>query len=171
MARYGRLLTEAQWEKIRPLLPKQPKRPRGGRPRAHDRKVLEGNLWILRSGARWQDLPEEFPHPSTCCRRLRDWEEQEVWLQIWRAFLSELNERQQLDWSESFLDGSFAPAKKGAVESKTKRARGRSGWCWSTARAFLCDRLTEGFAIGSRQFPSRLGLLRRLGFRSGPNCL
>ncbi len=35
MARYGRLLTDAQWEKIQPLLPKRPKRPRGGRPRRH----------------------------------------------------------------------------------------------------------------------------------------
>ncbi len=116
MARYGRLLTDAQWEKIRPLLPKHPKRPRGGRPPADDRKVLEGILWILRSG------------------------EQEVWLEIWRAFLSELNERQQLQWSESFLDGSFAPAKKGAAESeKPSGARGRSGWWWSTARVFLWE--------------------------------
>jgi transposase len=38
-------------------------------------------------------LPEEFPSPSTCWRRLRDWEEQEVWLEIWRVFLSEWNER------------------------------------------------------------------------------
>ena len=68
MARYGRLLTDAQWEKIRPLFPQRPPRPRGGRPPANDRKVLEGILWILRSVARWQDLPEEFPHPSTCCR-------------------------------------------------------------------------------------------------------
>ena len=44
----------------------------GGRPPAPDRKVLEGILWILRSGARWQDLPEEFPSPSTCWRRLRE---------------------------------------------------------------------------------------------------
>ena len=140
MARYGRLLTDAQWEKIQPLLPKLLKRPRGGRPRADDRKVLEGILWILRSGARWQDLPEEFPSPATCWRRLRDWEEQEVWLKIWRAFLSELNERQQLKWSESFLDGSFAPAKKGAAESeKPSGARGRSGWWWSTARVFLWE--------------------------------
>jgi len=51
-----------------------------GRPRANDRKVLEGILWILRSGARWQDLPEEFPSPVTCWRRLWDWEEQQVWL-------------------------------------------------------------------------------------------
>jgi transposase len=91
--------------------------------------VLEGILWILRSGARWQDLPEEFPSPATCWRRLRDWEEQGVWLAIWRAFLAELNERQQLKWSESFLDGSFAPAKKGAAKSaRPSGARGQSGW-------------------------------------------
>jgi len=52
MARYGRLLSDAQWEKIRPLLPKRPSRPRGGRLLAPDRKALEGILWILRSGAR-----------------------------------------------------------------------------------------------------------------------
>ena len=76
MVRYGCLLTDAQWEKIAPLLPKVRKSRQGGRPRAKDRKVLEGILWILRSGARWQDLPEEFPSPSTCWRRLRDWEGQ-----------------------------------------------------------------------------------------------
>jgi len=67
-------------------------------------------------------------------------EEQEVWLEIWRTFLSELNERQQLKWSESFMDGSFAPAKKGATESeKPSGVRGRSGWWWSTARVFLWE--------------------------------
>jgi len=60
MARYGRLLTDAQWEKIRPC-----SRNEGNAPRADDRlpttaKVLEGILWILRSGARWCDLPVEF---------------------------------------------------------------------------------------------------------------
>jgi transposase len=140
MPRYGRLLTDAQWEKIQPLLPKRPKRRQGGRPPANDRKVLEGILWILRSGARWQDLPEEFPHPSTCWRRLRDWEERGIWLSIWRAFLSELNQRQQLNWSESFLDGSFAPAKKGASEwAKPAGGKARSGWWWSTARVFLWE--------------------------------
>src|SRR5579859_6215931 len=124
MARYGRLLTDAQWEKIRPLRPQRLPRPRGGRPPAPERKVLEGILWILRSGARWQDLPEEFPSPPTCWRRLRDWEEQGVWLTIWRAFLAELNEQQQLKWSESFLDGSFAPAKKGLRSGKDQAGQG-----------------------------------------------
>src|ERR1700722_1247698 len=47
MARYGRLLTDAQWEKIRPWLPKRPRRPRGGRPPANDRKVLEDSANAL----------------------------------------------------------------------------------------------------------------------------
>ena len=142
MRRYSRLLTDAQWTKIDPLLPRPRKRPRGGRPPAANRRVLEGILWILRSGARWQDLPGEFPSPSTCWRRLRDWEEQGVWLRLWGTFLAELNERQRLKWSECFLDGSFAPAKKGAPPSaRPSGARGRSGWWWSTAAVFLweCD--------------------------------
>src|SRR5580700_4306545 len=112
-----------------------------GRPSVDREPSCPGRvLWILRSGARWQDLPEKYPHPSTCWRRLRDWDEQGVWLNIWRAFLSELNERQQLKWSESFLDGSFAPAKKGAAElEKPSGRRGRSGWWWSTAAVFLWE--------------------------------
>jgi len=102
--------------------------------------VLEGILWILRSGARWCDLPDEFPSPSTCWRRLRDWEEQGIWLTIWRAFLAELNQREQLDWSESFLDGSFAPAKKGARKSEKPSDR------------LLHDHLTQGFEMSSSHF-------------------
>jgi hypothetical protein len=45
---------------------------------------------------------------------VREWDERGVWFKTWRESLSELNERRQLEWSESFLDGSFAPAKKGA---------------------------------------------------------
>jgi transposase len=170
MARSGPLLTEAQWKKIAPLLPKPPQHRKGGRPWIENRRVLEGILWILRSGARWQDLPEKYPHPSTCWRRLRDWEEQGVWLRIWRAFLSELNERQQWKWSESFLDGSFAPAKKGAAESeKPSGARGRSGW-WvdgtglplgdhlhsaSPAEVRLAETTLAAIRVGRRQHPGR----------------
>ncbi len=70
MARYGRLLTDAQWEKIRPLLPKRRKRPHGGRPPADDRKVLEGILWILAAGlagviCRWS-FPRLRPVGGDC---------------------------------------------------------------------------------------------------------
>ena len=86
-----------------------PKRSGPGRPRANDRDVLEGILWILRTGAPWQNLPDIYPSPSTCWRRLKQWEEQDIWLLIWRTFLSELDANGALDWQESFIDGSFAP--------------------------------------------------------------
>jgi hypothetical protein len=102
--------------------------------------VVEGILWVLKTGARWRDLPPEYPSASTCWRRLRRWEKQGVWLNIWRAFLSELDRKGKLDWSESFLDGSFAPAKKGALASaQPSGAKARSGWWWSTARVFLWE--------------------------------
>lgn len=56
--RHEVLLTDRQWERIRPLIPVRPKSPRGGRPPADDRACLEGMLWVLKSGARWRDLPE-----------------------------------------------------------------------------------------------------------------
>src|SRR5208283_3506222 len=66
-----RLLTDEQWELIEPLLPK-PKRRRDkrGRPPTPNRPCFEGILWILQTGAAWHFLPDEFPSPSTCWRRL-----------------------------------------------------------------------------------------------------
>jgi transposase len=134
------LLTDKQWKLIEPLLPGLPKSKKGGRPWASNRAVFEGILWILRSGARWQDLPDQYPSPSTCWRRLQKWEEDDVWLTIWRAFLSTLDERRQLDWSEAFADGSFAPAKKGGrVLGKPSGGKAQSGWWWSTAKVFLWE--------------------------------
>ena len=140
MARPRTQLTDERWARIEPLLPKFKRSRKGGRKPVENRRILEGILWVLRSGARWQDLPDEFPSPSTCWRRLHDWEEQDVWLDIWRAFLSELDEKGQLDWAETFADGSFAPAKKGApVLERPNAERVRSGWWWSTAKVFLSE--------------------------------
>lgn len=133
----GEYLTEKQWRKIQPLLPKLKSR---GRPWQDNRPVLEGILWMLRTGARWKDLPERYPHPSTCWRRLKLWHEQGIWLKIWRAFLAELNERGRLDWSEAFLDGTFASAKKGDSASERQNgARAQSSWFWQTAGVFLWE--------------------------------
>jgi transposase len=110
-------LTQSQWEKIEPLLPKLKKSKRGGRPWANSRKAFEGILWIYKTGAPWADLPKQYPSPSTCRRRLKLWEQHNVWLDAWRTFLAELDQRRQLDWSEAFVYGSFTPAKKGANAS------------------------------------------------------
>ena len=133
-------LSDTQWEKIQPFLP-EPRQPRrGGRPPVDNRACLEGILWVLRSGARWKDLPRHFPSASTCWRRLQQWEEQGLWLRIWRAYLGELDAQGRLNWEETFADASFAPAKKGAPASaRPAKARVRSGWWWSTAKVFLWE--------------------------------
>jgi transposase len=70
----------------------------GGRSWIENYRIPEGILQILGSGAHWQHLSEKHPNCSTCWRRSRDGEEQGVWLNIWRTFLNELNERRQLEF-------------------------------------------------------------------------
>jgi len=140
MARGQSELTNKQWTKLAPLLPEQKPSPKGGRRPIPNRPCFEGILWVLRSGARWKDLPKRFPSPSTCWRRLRDWEEQGVWMKAWRTFLAELDVKHRLRWYEVFADGTFSPAKKGARRSARRNAeRVRSLWWWQTARVFLWE--------------------------------
>ncbi|MEW6118157.1 MAG: transposase [Nitrospirota bacterium] len=128
-------LTEKQWEKVREHLPEYKRSPKGGRPRANDRKCFEGILWILWTGAQWSELPKEYGSPTTCWRRLREWEDSGVLLNLWRAFLCDLSDQQKLKWDECFADGSFVSAKKGeGMSERRSAARERSGWYWSMAR-------------------------------------
>lgn len=87
-----------------------------GRPRADDRRTLEAILFVLRSGARWHDVPAEFGSGVTAWRRLKQWEEAGVWEAVWRALLASLDAQGKLEWAQAFLDGSFVPAKKGDSE-------------------------------------------------------
>ena len=135
------LLTDEQWKLIEPLLPEpQRRKDNRGRPWASNRVCLEGILWVLKTGAPWRFLPAQYPSPATCWRRLKQWEEEGVWLNAWRTLLGVLDGEGLLKWEESFLDGSFAPAKKGAPQSaKPSVARARSGWYCSTAKVFCWD--------------------------------
>jgi transposase len=64
-------LTEKQWAKLASLLPEEKRRDDGkGRPPADKRQVINGILWVLRTGAPWKDLPERYPSRSTCHRWL-----------------------------------------------------------------------------------------------------
>ena len=139
MKRFESEVTDQQWEKISRFLPPV-KRGRGGPRPVDNRRCFEGILWVLRSGARWKDLPRNYPSPSTCWRRLQYWESEGAWLKAWRSLLREMDQKELLNWEEVFSDGSFASAKKGALKSeKPSAARVRSGWWWSTAKVFLWE--------------------------------
>ena len=74
-------------------------------------------IWVLRTGARWRDMPPQYPSGVTCWRRLRRWQELGVWQKAWRQVLRELDRRGRIDWNEAFLDATFLQAKKGAMLS------------------------------------------------------
>ena len=75
------LLPDALWARIAPLLPPEPPKPKGGRPRVSDRVALTGILFVLKTGIPWEYLPAEMGCGSgmTCWRRLRDWYQTGVW--------------------------------------------------------------------------------------------
>ena len=106
-------LTDEQWLLIADLFPSNPPGPQGGRPRLDARRCVEGILWVLRSGARWKDLPRTFPSYVTCWRRLQQWTAAGVWRKAWTRLLRQLAKQGKVDWEESIGDGMFVPAKKG----------------------------------------------------------
>ncbi len=126
MKRRRKLLTDEQWELIEPLFPRPRRRPdQPGRPPAPNRACFEDILWILQTGAAWRFLPDEFPSPSTCWRRLQQWQEQGVWLDAWRALLGGLDEEGLLRWDENVPRRQFCSSEKGGLAvGKTKRDKG-----------------------------------------------
>jgi hypothetical protein len=87
--------------------------------------VLNGILWILRTGAPWADLPDRYPSYQTCHRRFQQWVRVGVLRSILEILAQALHDQGYLDLQEAFIDGSFAPAKQGgACVGKTKRGKG-----------------------------------------------
>ena len=132
-------LQDAHWALIAPLVPQGPHRADGrGRPRCAERAVLNGILWLLRSGARWKDLPARFPSYQTCHRRFQQWIADGTLARILRGLAEALRCRGQIAIAECFIDGTFTGAKKGAVAGgRLSGAKGRSSWRWQTALVFL----------------------------------
>lgn len=132
-------LTDEQWEVVRPLIPVPFKRTDGrGRPRVEDRKILDGILWVMRTGAPWHDLPDKYPPYQTCHRRFQHWRSAGVFKSIIESLARDLKDRGDLDLSECFIDGSFVIAKKGAKGwERPSGARVRRSWQWQRALVFL----------------------------------
>jgi transposase len=126
------LLAEKLWERIQPILPPEPPKPKGGRPRVSDRKALMGIIFVVRTGCPWEYLPQELGCGSgmTCWRRLRDWHAAGVWEKVWRLLLDEMGLADEIDWSKVAFDscsvralfGGYIPARTPPIAVKMARS-------------------------------------------------
>jgi transposase len=118
------LVPDALWERIAPLIPPEPPKPHGGRPRVDDRAALTGILFVLKTGIGWEYLPQEMGCGSgmTCWRRLHEWQLAGVWDRLHRVLLEELQANEKIDWSRAAVDSSSVRAKGGAKRrARTQR--------------------------------------------------
>ncbi len=112
------LLTDELWQRIKPHIPPEPPKPKGGRPPVSDRACLTGILFVLKSGTPWEYLPREMGCGSgmTCWRRLRDWQVAGVWQKIWQTLLDQLGLAGAIDWSTSAMDSCSVRALFGGLK-------------------------------------------------------
>lgn len=109
-------LTDAQWERLRPLLP--PQKPKTGRPNHDHRRLLEALLWLDRTGAPWRDLPPELGRWQTVSSRFYRWRQQGVWDRVLAALQAAADARGALDWLVHYLDSTVIRAHQHAAGAK-----------------------------------------------------
>jgi len=111
------------WELIDAILP--PDKPPGtnGRPRVPNRTVLNGILYVLRTGCQWKMVPRQYSSGSTCHLRFQTWVRAGVFERIWRVCLRHYDDLQGIDWRFQSLDGVIvsAPVKGGTKPEKTRQ--------------------------------------------------
>ena len=132
-------LIDEQWEIVASILPPDPVREdKRGRPWSEQRKVFNGILWILRTGAPWKDMPPRYGPYQTAHRRFQNWVRSGVIEKILLALAAHLKEAGGLDLKECFVDGTFVPAKKGgAASGRPNAAKAPRSWALQTAMVFL----------------------------------
>jgi transposase len=119
--------------------------------------VLNGILWILRTGAPWKDLPDRYPPFQTCHRRFQKWIEEGVLSAILEALALDLEERGEIDLAECYIDGTFVVAKKGERASeRPSGARVRRSWRFQTALLLLSPSTQRVLAHTKSPLLSRL---------------
>ena len=120
-------LTDAQWGRLQPLLPPQRrgKGTTGGRPSNEHRPVINGILWILRTGAPWNDLPVRYGTRSTVSSRYYRWRKDGIWDRIYERVKAQADAAGALNWELHHVDATVVRAHQHAAGAKkgTQRAK------------------------------------------------
>ena len=130
-------LTDAQWERLHPLLPPHT----SGHPRADDRRIVNGIVWKLATGAPWRDLPERYGPWQTVYTRFWRWTRAGVWDQLFAAIQQQADAAGQLDWTVHFVDGTVIRAHQHAAGAKGGTPKPRR---WDAVKADSAPKSTFG---------------------------
>src|SRR5437870_5012325 len=144
-------LTDAQWAILEPVFRPKRRSDWRGRPWRDTRSVLNGVLWILRTGAQWRELPSKYPPYQTCHRRFQSWQRSGLLIRVLQKLAEALRDRGRIDLSETFIDASFSSATKGALLS--------AGSCCATATVGKSNGCLLGCITSAAS--SRAGNIRR----------
>jgi len=127
-------LSDQQWARLEPSLP--PIKPHTGHSNKDHRPILNGILWIDRTGAPWRDLPERYGKWTTISSRFYRWQKAGIWQQILDKLQSQADKQGKLDWDIHYVDGTVVRAHQHAAGAKGSQAEtealGRSQGGFST---------------------------------------
>lgn len=123
-------LTNDQWARLQPLLP--PEKPQTGRPNLDHRQIINGILWILRTGAPWEDLPARYGTRGTVSSRFYRWRKAGIWDRIFADLQAQADADGSLDWTLHFVDSTIVRAHQHAAGAKGGTQRRRR---WAGAKA------------------------------------
>lgn len=113
-----KLLSDARWKKIEPLLPGKAGDP--GRTAKDNRLFFEAVLWIARTGSPWRDLPEELGNWHTTFVRFSRWRDAGVWDRVAQGLAGEA------DLERVFIDSTIVRAHQHAAGAQKKLGAKRS---------------------------------------------
>lgn len=104
-------ITDVQWRRIKGLLPVAAAT---GRPRADEREVINGILYVLSTGCRWEDMPHDIEASyQTCNRRLLEYQRRRVWQKIQQELMKEAYRKGKINLNNAYHDASIVKSKRG----------------------------------------------------------
>jgi transposase len=111
-------LTDEQWALLRPLLP--PQKGRRGRPNNDHRPIVNGILWLDRTGAPWRDTPERYGPWQTIATRFYRWRRAGIWDRVLASLQEQADDAGDLDWSLHHVDGTIIRAHQHAAGAQKR---------------------------------------------------
>src|SRR6266545_3718754 len=159
-------LTTNQWAAVRPLLATLvPRKPKTGRPNADHRRILNGILWKVRTGAPWRDLPTRYGPWSSVYSRFWRWQRAGIWDRLFAAVQQHEDATGHLDWTLHFVDGAVIRAHQHAAGAKGGTQHRKR---WATARAAFRPRCISRRRATASRCPSSSRRAKRTRRRSSP---